>query len=425
MGNEPNSLLDWPHQVPALALHCLADAEFIRALELGPANWWQTWQRQRLCELLRWLKKGNFNELPIQSREDFRVQFEAGPAKAPAEHGAMAKFQSSGSCGVPVQFWRTELATRINLSHYWADHQRQGRDLHKTMAIITGTPGQHDDCHLDLKGEPWLHPGRQFARNSPQFTMDEHARWICEHAPNYLVTTPGTLSSILSIIEMTGLQAPKIAQVMTSSHAVEPDLRVRTRRVLGATIRDRYSCEELGPVAFQCPQSDDCYHVAVGNVIVEVVDASGQAAVEGTQGSVLVTGLHQWATPALRYELGDIAALHTYCPGCGATVPALSHLMGRKYFLLNSSSQGLRHVRILAEHWLACAPVREHRVVQTSLVSFRAEVVLDRVLTDIEQRALLTMLSQLIGPEFNIELAQLNAIPWTSSKRHEFVGLTS
>jgi hypothetical protein len=99
--------------------------------------------------------------------------------------------------------------------------------------------------------------------------------------------------------------------------------------------------------------------------------------------------------------------------------------MGRKYFLLHSPSQGLRHVRILAEHWLACAPVREHRVVQTSSDAFRAEVVLDRAMADSEQRALLTMLAQLIGPEFTIELVQLNAIPWTSSKRHEFVGLTT
>lgn len=425
MGNKRNSLLDWPHRAPALALHFLADAEFIRALELGPADWWKNWQRQRLHDLLRWLGKDDFNELPIQSRQDFRAQFEAGPAKAPPEHGALAQFQSSGSCGIPVQFWRSELATRINLSHYWTDHQRQGRDLHKTMAIITGTPGQHNNSHLDLSGEPWLHPGRQLARNSPQFTMSEHARWVCEYAPNYLVTTPATLSSILSIIEMTGLRAPKIAQVMTSSHAVEPELRVRTRRVLGASIRDRYSCEELGPIAFQCPENDDYYHVAVGNVIIEVVDACGQTAAEGTRGNVLATGLHQWATPALRYELGDIAAMHAHCPGCGASVPALSQLMGRKYFLLHSPENSFRHVRILAEHWLACAPVREHRIVQTSANSFMAEIVLDRPVTETERRALLAMLAKLIGTEFSIELIQLAAIAWPNSKRHEFVGLTS
>jgi phenylacetate-CoA ligase len=425
MENHHNSLLHWPHQAPSAALQCLADADFIRALELGPVHWWQSWQEQRLAGLLQWVGHSSLSQLPIQRRQNYRAQFESGPAHVPDEHGAMAQFQSSGSAGVPVRFWRTDLATRINLSHYWADHQRQGRDLHKSMAVITGTPGEHEGSHKELKGDPWLHPGRQLARNSPQFTMDEHAQWVCVHAPNYLVTTPATLSSIISIIEINRIKAPRIEQIMTSSHAVEPELRVRTRRVFGASIRDRYSCEELGPIAFQCPESDDFYHVAVANVVVEVVDERGQAVTEGALGNILVTGLHQWATPALRYELGDIAALHNYCPGCGASVPALSQLMGRKYFLLHSPGQGLRHVRILAEHWLACAPVREHRVVQTSPDAFRAEVVLDQAMTDSERRALLTMLAQLIGPEFTLELVQLNAIPWTSSKRHEFVGLTT
>lgn len=418
-----NSLFDWPQKAPSAALHCLADADFILGLELGPPDWWKTWQQQRLAELMDWTGLTAFSQRPIQTRNDYRTQFEAGAPRIPPDHGRMEAFQSSGSSGVPVTFWRSELATRINASHYWADHRRQGRDLRTSMAVITGTPGPHSGSHKRILADPWLHPGPQLGRNAPQFTMREHAVWVCEQAPNYLATTPATLSSILSIVEMEQLKAPRISQVMTSSHVVEPALRERTRRVLGASIRDRYSCEEIGPIAFQCPDSDDFYHVAVANTLVEVVDKYGKPLPEGEPGSVLVTGLHQWASPAVRYDLGDIAALHAHCPACGATVPALSQLLGRKYFLLNSATHGLRHVRILAEHWLACANVREHRVVQTGASTFRAEVVLDHVMTEAERRALSDMLARLIGPEFTITLVQLDAIPWPpGAKRHEFVG---
>ncbi len=418
-----NTLLDWPHEAPSAAIHSLADADFIQSLELGPQKWWQAWQAQRLAELLQWVGRNNFSKLPIQRRDDFRTQFETIPSRAPQEHGDLAQFQSSGSAGVPVAFWRSQLAIRLNFGHYLADHRRQHRDLHAKLAVITDTPSTHSGSHLEVAGEPWVHPGVQLVRNASQFTMHDHASWLCTYAPTYLVTTPATLSSIISIIEMNHLKAPRIAQVMTSSHVVEPGLRARARRVLGASIRDRYSCEELGPIAFQCPESDDYYHVAVGNVIVEVVAPDGCPVPEGVCGSVLVTGLHQWASPALRYELGDIAAMHAHCPACGASVPALSQLMGRKYFLLNSKTGGLRHVRILAEHWLACAPVREHRVVQTSTCSFRAEVVLDHAMTAVERSALNVMLAKALGPEFSIDLVQLDAIPWPPGvKRQEFVG---
>lgn len=418
-----NTLLHWPHGAPSSATHTLADADFIRSLEWGPKAWWQTWQAHSVAALLQWCGHSDLSKLPILGRDDFRLQFETQPVRSPQAHGNLAQFQSSGSSGVPVSFWRSDLATRISFSHYWADHHRQGRNLHATLATITGTPGMHTGSHRTVAGEPWIHPGLQLARNAPQFTMLEHAHWVCEHAPTYLATTPATLSSILSLIELNQLRAPRIAQIMTSSHVVEPDLRMRASRVFGASIRDRYSCEELGPIAFQCPNSDDYHHVAVANVVVETVTADGSPAPEGVCGNVLVTGLHQWASPMLRYELGDIAALHPHCPACGATVPTLSHLMGRKYFLLHAPSGGLRHVRILAENWLACAPVREHRVVQTSANHFRAEVVMDHAMNDAERSALDSMLHQILGPEFSIDLVQLHAIPWPPGlKRQEFVG---
>jgi phenylacetate-CoA ligase len=291
------------------------------------------------------------------------------------------------------------------------------------MAVITGTPGPHDGSHMELVADNWLHPAVQLGRYSPQFTMQEHAKWVCDHAPHYLVTTPATLSSIISLIEIHRLSAPRVWQVLTSSHTVEPALRDRARRVFGASIRDRYSCEEIGPIAFQCPYSDDYYHVAVANAMVEVVDHHGQAQQPGVAGNVLVTGLHQWATPALRYDLGDIAALHPHCPACGSTVPTLSNLLGRKFFLLKSPTGGLRHVRVLAEHWLGCADVREHRIVQTGAQSFRVEIVLNHKLKESERHALNGMLLRLIGSEFSFEIVQVDAVPWPQgTKRHEFVG---
>ncbi len=277
-----------------------------------------------------WVGHENLSPLPIQRREDFRVQFTARPVRSPPEHGKLAQVHSSGSTGFPITFWRSELAIRINFSHYLADHRRQGRDLHASLAVITDMPDIHTGSHSPVAGEPWIYPGAQRVRNAAQFTMLEHAQWICQQAPSYLATTPATLSNILSLIELNQLDAPRIAQIMTSSGIVTPELRMRTRRVFGASIRDRYACDELGPLAFQCPESDDYYHVAVANAIVETVAPDGQLVPAGVCGNLLATGLHQWASPALRYELGEMAAMHPHCPACGVCVPTLSQLTGRK-----------------------------------------------------------------------------------------------
>ncbi len=438
----PSALSAWPQQVPSAVLQCLADAHYIRALELGPAEWWQNWQQERLAALLHWLDAmpwwrrwvetgtgtGSRTEalggLPIMRREDYRELIASHEPTVPPGHGGLSPYSTSGSSGVPVEFWRSEMALRINNNHYWADHQRQGRDLTRRMAVISGYVGEHAGPHRVDPGEPWLHPGQQWARLVTHFSLEDHAHWICSHPFTCLATTPATLSGVISTIQLLGLRAPRISQVLTSAYTVEPELRKRTRETLGASIRDRYSCEEMGPIAFQCPESDDYYHCAVGNLIVEVVDPAGQPVEPGQQGSVLVTGLHQWASPGVRYELGDIATWHPHCPGCGVKVPALSQLLGRKHFLLQSQPGHWRHVRLLADEWLACAPFREYRLVQKTVQQFRVEFVLDHPITPTQSRRLVAMLKRLVGPEFRFELVQLAAIDWPPGrKRQEFVGL--
>jgi phenylacetate-CoA ligase len=437
-----NALLSWPHEVPASVAHTWADAHFIHALELGPSQWWQQWQAGRLAELRAWLGEKTWwnawavgrggppsstaalDGLPIMTREDYRRLIAAHAPEAPASHGAISDYSTSGSSGVPVTFWRTEMALRINANHYWADHQRQGRDLARRMAVISGFTGEHGGTHRIDPGKPWLRPGQQLCRLVTHFSMDEHAQWLCENTIDYLATTPATLSAVLSAMHRLVLTPPRIAQVLTSSYCVDTELRERTRETFGASIRDRYSCEEVGPLAFQCPESDAYYHCAVANALIEVVDDRGHHVASNEQGNVLITGLHQWSSPAVRYELGDIATWHPTCPGCGTTVPALSQLLGRKHFLIKRPNGEWHHIRMLAEHWLPCAPFLEYRLVQTTPITFRAEVVLGHAITPTEVQSTIAMLQALIGTEYTFELVQLNAIAWPPGrKRQEFVGL--
>ena len=55
----------------------------------------------------------------------------------------------------------------------------------------------------------------------------------------------------------------------------------------------------------------------------------GGAQVDGRMlGNILVTHLHAYATPFIRYEIGDLGVLSPRCK-CGHDGPVLSHLVGR------------------------------------------------------------------------------------------------
>lgn len=413
------------------------------ALEQSSPPFWRAWQEGALRDLAanaaqvsgwwrRWLtvQPGELTlqtlaQLPILRREDFRAAIEnEGALRMPSWHGPTSTKSTSGSSGVPVQFHISALAGRIVDSHYMADHRRHGRNLRLPTAALLTRFDEHPGAeHRMLPGDPWQGIASTAARRSMGATMREHARWLRRLNPAYLNTAPAVLAGILDAYD-DGEAAPEgIVQVMTVGETVSPQLRQQTQRVLGASIRDRYTCEEVGTIALQCPHDETRYHVCVGNNIVEIVDDAGHAVAAGQPGRVIVTGLHHWASPAIRYDLGDIASMAPQCT-CGAQVPVLFNLLGRKRFLVKLPSGERIFLKIVAKDFLKIAPVREFRVTQLAAQAMRVELVLDRALAAGEHAALVAMLRRQVHDGFDYDIRQVDAIAWMpGAKRQDVVSL--
>ena len=78
-----------------------------------------------------------FADLPILDRASFRMSIEqaGGPLPLP-QHELTIKKSTSGSSGVPVEFYWSGLAARMYSSHLLFDHVRQGQDLGRVKATI-------------------------------------------------------------------------------------------------------------------------------------------------------------------------------------------------------------------------------------------------------------------------------------------------
>src|SRR3546814_5152572 len=89
-----------------------------------------------------------------------------------------------------------------------------------------------------------------------------------------------------------------------SSDVCSSDLLAR--EVWGLKIVDMYSTQEIGYLAFQCPQHDH-YHVQAEAALVEVLNEAGESCRPGEIGQVVTTPLLNFAMPMIRYAVGDLA----------------------------------------------------------------------------------------------------------------------
>lgn len=102
-----------------------------------------------------------------------------------------------------------------------------------------------------------------------------------------------------------------------------------------APVYNYYGARDGGMIAQECKEHNGL-HIFSENVIVEVLDDNDQPIKEGI-GRIILTLLHNYAMPLIRYEIGDMAEIDNTmwekCE-CGVTLPRIKRIIGRTFDLI-------------------------------------------------------------------------------------------
>jgi phenylacetate-CoA ligase len=184
---------------------------------------------------------------------------------------------------------------------------------------------------------------------------------------------PTNLRALADIWKARGEVPAGLRHLRAVGETVSEELRAHVEATDGLGIEDNYSSQEAGVIALQCPASG-LYHVMAESLVVEVLDDDGAACAEGEVGRVVITDLHNFASPLIRYDIGDYAEVGGRCT-CGRALPTLKRIRGRERNLL-IKPDGTRHWPLVGFHRFAeVAPVQQYQVVQLSLEEIELKVV--------------------------------------------------
>jgi phenylacetate-CoA ligase len=234
---------------------------------------------------------------------------------------------------------------------------------------------------------------------------------------------PSNLAAMLDLLERDGRHLPSVQRVRTIGETLSPAIRERAEHDLGATVRDCYSSEEVGYIAIECP-TGGLYHVMAETLIVEVVDADGRACREGEVGRVLVTDLHNRATPLIRYAIGDMAEVGPACP-CGRGLPTLRRIVGRERNML-LTPDGRRAWPLTGfRDFATIAPVIQYQLIQHRIDAVEVRLVVGAPIDAGQERALAALITRSLGYPFTLTFKYFpDRIPrQPNGKFEEFVNL--
>ncbi|MGQ0620579.1 MAG: phenylacetate--CoA ligase family protein [Panacagrimonas sp.] len=364
-----------------------------------------------------------FPRLPILTRRDLAENLPAMRARGPEiADDKILHHSTSGSTGQPVTVEKFQpVYAPLFLATTLLDHHRHARDSRKTLGSYTVTGDDADDLGW---GAPlsWFGPtGRMYRRRLVERPVEELYDAVLRHRPQYILSNPTVIRALAGLAEARAQTAPPVEQFMSWAGPVTPELRDLAGRVFGgARITDRYSCEEVGYIALQCAKHDHL-HVINALTLVEIADDEGRPCPTGVPGRVLLSSLHSFAMPILRYEVGDLAQWGPPCD-CGLTTPVIEKVLGRSRDLITLPNGARRFVAFGGELFTGIAPVREFKVLLHSdgVIEFIARA--PRALSADEKTALTACLQQRFDYPYRVVIRQVDDMRWGGFwKRKDFV----
>lgn len=273
---------------------------------------------------------GDLSRLPVLTKEIARQRYaDLVDARTAKTHVHKA---TSGSSGQPFELeydqgselFRRALKWR---TYAWAGYRPGTRALHywATPVPLEGMKGLKIQLDRALRRERYVDCVVQDER-SLRHAVDE----IRSFRPKVIVGFTLALANLARFITDQKLRDWDGISVLGGAEPMHAHDRAALVEAFGAGVFDTYGARETMLMAAECEAHDGLHTMDEGHVVEVVVD--GRPARPGEIGEVLVTDLHNFGMPLIRYKNGDLAEVREGSPcscGRGLSKP-IARVIGRR-----------------------------------------------------------------------------------------------
>lgn len=365
--------------------------------------------------------------LPLLTRQEANASVDARRSTVPP-FPEVSK-TTSGSSGVPLVFgydwgsehWRQAVKYR---GYGWAGYRLGERTIHYWgPSAIPNSMAKRAKLALDhtLRRDTYLDCTRR-----DDAYMRQVVDTIRREQPNAIICFAQSAGFLARYINAHGLRDWGNIPVICGAEQLFPQDREALEQAFGKNVFETYGSREVMLMGAECPAHAGL-HLSMENLVVEIVvtEPGGKQrhARPGEQGEVVVTDLHNFGMPFVRYVNGDLATAgpDARC-ACGRALRRLAAIEGRKSDTLRDAS-GNEVAGLLIN--VIMTPIahtyREFQCVQHKDRSITFKVVTtDRYTPEVESQLRDSLAARISGVPIKIE--RVDDIPAaTSGKRRPVV----
>ena len=366
------------------------------------------------------IKGYDLKSYPIMNKATLLEHYDeikVAPAEIPGQQGEVHIQTTSGSTGTPFK-----------IPQDTQKRQRRIAEL-KYFGKIVGFRTHDKLIHLRTWNRWQQKTAKQIkSENIIPFDIaimdDASLKRLCELAVSEkAVCLRGYASSLGKVAEYAdgkGYQFPHLKIAIAGAEALQDDTRALYKRVMKSEIISQYANEECGIMAQErtpTKDSDNCMYWNYSGYYFEVLKFdSDEPAEYGELGRIVITDLHNYAFPLIRYDNGDTAVLlppDEYSNG----YPVLGKLYRRRFDITYSTTGAaispLTYGRIL-KHF---DTISQWQFVQEGEKEYKLKVVMRS--DDLNLENIVEQLKEYIGKDATVSIEKVSDIPVLASGKRK------
>lgn len=239
---------------------------------------------------------------------------------------------SGGSTGEPIRFIQDDVYYKwgdVTTRYYYQNMLNIDRVWVKKVLLW----GSERDLFEGSRG--WR--ARFFSRlyntvflNSYRMTEEDMGKYIAtinSYKPDLIRGYAGSLFDLCQYIQRNVLTIHRPEILISAAETLGDEMRQLIEAVFKTKLYNFYGSREARALAGECQYG--LMHIFMFNNYVEVLDNDNRPVKEGEEGRVIVTNLHNYSMPLIRYDIGDMAILGPQTCQCGNPLSTLRQVTGR------------------------------------------------------------------------------------------------
>lgn len=354
--------------------------------------------------------------VPLLSKKDVRENLLDGLLTVDPENSSILKISTSGSTGEPFSIYasRNQLeyrfASTIRAAQWtgWMMGTRQCRLWHQTLGMSLSQVVRERIDALMMR--------RMFipAFQVDPISLERTIRKINHFRPRLIDGYAESLNLIASYLIATNQKLSFRPQaVMSSAQALTQQTRDQIETAFGCKVYDKYGSREFSGIAYECGHTN-LHHVVDECYIVELL-VDNRPANPGEIGEVVITDLLNFATPLIRYRIGDLAmAIDDRVPQpcvCGRSHSLIGRIEGRTQAIIHCKNgtwmPGAFFLHFFKNYE---SEIRFFQIHQAEKGSFELRIVPTPDLTDQSLAVIIERLREYVG-DTEIRITKVSEIP--------------